>query len=352
MTPVPPALATLGLAAAALALPVLLAFAIVRAVRRNQRGDDRERTRRLAQRLRGYLRRGVPAHVAARAVDRASESEFWIALESRTPKLTRSERRRLGRLLERGRHAATERRALLVESPLRRELAARRLGLLPSPRSRRALRASMSAAPELVAFASARALARDADARALGWLLSEPGVLPRRSGREWAALLRAFGRGALPRLAEAVAVGITDTRVLRAAVEALGSGRHAAAAPSIERLLRHEATDVRVAAARALGRIQAGPCSDALLLALHDSAWAVRAQAAWALGRIGREEAVPALTACLTDREWWVRRHAAYALAALGDRGVGALRHAASTSPDRYARHIADEALQRGRATA
>jgi HEAT repeat protein len=204
----------------------------------------------------------------------------------------------------------------------------------------------VGAAPEATAYAAARALARDADLKALDWLLTHPELLPRRTANQWTQLLMAFGRRALPRLSEALVLGIDDTRVLRAAIGALGIGRHAGAAPAIERLLRHDVADVRAAAARALGRIQAGPCSDALLRALRDTEWPVRAQAAWALGRLGRDEAVPALATCLSDREWWVRRHAAYALAALRERGAAALRVAVQGSADPYARDIADEALR------
>src|SRR5207245_555620 len=122
----------------------------------------------------------LSAMVVMGAANTASESEFWGAFEAHSRRLTRAERRRLGRLLERGPHLAAERRALLAESPLRREMAARRLGLLPCARSRRALRTAVGAAPEAAAYAAARALARDADLRALLWLLDNPHLLPRR----------------------------------------------------------------------------------------------------------------------------------------------------------------------------
>jgi hypothetical protein len=337
----------IAIVTAALLLPIALGFAVVRAVRRNQRGDERQRTRRLAARMRGYLRGRVPALALADAVGASTESEFWHALESRLPRLTRAERRRLGGLLEKSRPVAAERRSLVHESPLRRELAARRLALTPSLRSRRALRGALGTSPELVGYAAARALARDGDMRALEWLLARPDAFPHRSARAWSGLVRAFGRRALPRIAAAVASDAVAPRVMRAAIETLGHARHAAAAPAIERRLGDPDVDVRVAAARALGRIESGPCSDALLVALGDPAWPVRAQAAWALGRIGLDGAVPALAACLTDPQWWVRRHAAYALAGLGARGTAALREAVAASPDRYARDIADEALQR-----
>jgi len=342
----PRLLALLAFGSLLFALPLALSFALARAVRRSVRGDERRRVRRLAAMARAHVRGRLSALTLVAATDRASETEFWGAFEAHARRLTRGERRRLGRRLERSHHLVAERRALFAESPLRREMAARRLGLLPCARSRRALRTAVSAAPEPAAFAAARALARDADLRALDWLLENPHLLSRRTAFQWTQLLFGFGRRAHPLLAEAVVRGIDDPKVLRAAVETLGLGHYSMAAPAIERLLRHDHADVRVAAARALGRIQAGPWSDALLRALRDSEWPVRAQAAWALGRLGRDEAVPALATCLTDREWWVRRHAAYALAGLRERGAAALRLAVQGSPDPYARDIADEALQ------
>jgi HEAT repeat protein len=335
-----------GIAAAMFVLPVALGLILARAVRRGVRRDEHRRIRRLAAIARAYARARAPAIALAEAASGATETEFWAAFEAHLTRLGRAERRRLGVRLERNRHVAAERRSLLAESPLRREMAARRLGLLPCPRSRRALRAAIGDAPEAVAYAAARALARDGDLRTLDWLLTHPELLAHRTTGQWAQLLLAFGRHALPRLREAVERGLDDPGVLRAAIEVLGLRRHAAAAPAIERRLRHDEIEVRIASARALGRIQAGPSSDALLHALRDVRWPVRAQAAWALGRLGRDEAVPALAICLTDRAWWVRRHAAYALAALGERGAAALRLSIQGSADPYARDIADEALR------
>ena len=106
---------------AALALPVAIGLALARAVRRRQRVDERDRTRRLGARMRAHLRDRIPARALVDAAAGASETEFWGALESRPSRLTRAERRRLGRLFERGPHVAAERRALIVESPLDRK---------------------------------------------------------------------------------------------------------------------------------------------------------------------------------------------------------------------------------------
>jgi HEAT repeats len=326
-------------------VPIALGFLLVRWVNRRSRGDERRQAARLAALVEAFLAGRVSSRRLAIVVREASETVLWSALERRLATLSPAERRRLGLALERNRHSARERLALLVDSPLRRELAAQRLGLLPSRASRRALRSAAATESPLVAFAALRALARQGDMRMLDWLIERPEMLRRRSPAERAALLRAFGRRALPRLTAALEQGIDDPGLLRAAIEAVGARRHRAAAPAFEQALDHADVDVRVAAARALGRVRSGPCSDALVRALHDGEWAVRAQAAWALGRVGEDAAVPSLAGCLGDRTWWVRRHAAYALSRLGERGIVALRHAAAASPDRYAREMAEEAL-------
>jgi len=115
------------------------------------------------------------------------------------------------------------------------------------------------------------------------------------------------------------------------------------AAPAVERLLADPVLDVRVAAARALGRMRSDACAGPLIAALGDEAWQVRALAAWALGETRAPAAARPLAACMTDASWWVRRHSAYALAALGERE--ALAAIVRDSPDRYARDIAQEAL-------
>ena len=103
-----------------------------------------------------------------------------------------------------------------------------------------------------------------------------------------------------------------------------------------------------MAASRALGRLGMGDAIPALLQALEDEAWPVRAMAAQALCRLSASPAVEALAACVSDRSWWVRHHAAYALAAIGGDAHDALCDLAARAEDRYAREMAQEALQFG----
>jgi HEAT repeat protein len=269
-------------------------------------------------------------------------------LETHVLRLDRAAWMRLSAALRRSRHAAAERRALADDSPWRRVLAARHLGLLRSRASWRALREAMRRGPELVTQAAAMALARYRDRGSLRWLLARPAALARRSRPARLAVLRAFGRAGLPVIAEALAGEIEDRRLEIAMVEALGLGRHRDAQALIERRLTAADLDLRVAAARALGRMQAVECATALIGALKDPEWQVRAQAARALGRVRAPLAMHALAARLGDPSWWVRRHAAYALMELGEDGQGALRHVVATTTDRYARDMATEALEGG----
>jgi len=337
-----------ALAVAAVAsFTIGLAFLVARLARRAERRFARQRLMRLKHLLRGFLEHGRDARDLRRAAREADERAFWGALETLGHGPVRA-RRRLGELLERNRHALAERRALRDDSPWRRELAARRLGLLSSHGSRRALRRAMVRGPEPVTLAAAAALARLRDRPALRWVLAHPASLARRTPRARTALLRGFGRPGLAVIAEALEGGAADPRLERAMIEALGLGGRREAAAAIERRLAADHVDVRVAAVRALGRLHAGECVASLVRCLADPEWPVRAQAARALGLLGAGDAAAPLAARLTDRAWWVRRHAAYALLALGEEGRQALREAAASSPDPYARDMAGEALAGG----
>lgn len=270
---------------------------------------------------------------------------FWTALESRT--LDAPLPARLSRVLAHCPQVADERRALRDDSPWRRELAARRLGLIRTRWTRRALRRALARGPEPVTQAAALALARLRDAATLRWLLAHPAALARRTPRARVALLRAFGSAAHGYLLAALERG-SDPALERALIEVLGLGNCDAAAGAIAGRLGHVEAEVRVAAARALGALRANPRAADLCAALRDPEWPVRAQAARSLGRLGAQTAVAALATRLEDRAWWVRHHSAYALAALGREGHAALERVRTSSADRYAREMAEEALRAG----
>jgi len=335
-------------AIAGLVVTVGLAFLVVRFARRGSNHMERERARRLENILRAFLGGSRDMRALWRAAREADDRSFWVAIENLAAGPDPPLRQRLGEVLERNRHVADERRALRDDSPWRRELAARRLGLLPSVRTRRALRRAMVRGPEPVTLAAAQSLGRLRDRRALHWVLKHPESLARRTPRSRVAVLRGFGRGGLPIITAALDRGVADPKMERAMIETLGLGGRREATAVIERRLAADDVDVRVAAVRALGRIGGPACAPSLIPRLADPEWPVRAQAARALGTTGDPAAIEPLAARLTDRAWWVRRHAAYALLALGEAGTAALRGIARHSPDPYARDIATEALGGG----
>lgn len=337
---------TLPLTIVTMLLCIALAGYVVGANARRDRRRARRETQTLQRALLGFLRDDTDTSSLRTAVGHVSAGSFWTALETSSLRVRYVRWLRLSRALEWNPFSRAERRALRDESPWRRMLAARRLGLLRSERSRRALRRAMVRGPEVVTLAAASALARYRDRGALRWLLRHPAALERRPSPSLIGVLRAFGPAALPDLAAALDQGFDSHRIERAVVETLGMGRYRPARSALEKRAATGDPEVRVAAVRALGRLQVMESGMALLGALEDETWQVRAQAARSLGLIGATAAVPALSARLTDRSWWVRHHSAYALRALGAEGMTALRQVVGSSDDLYARDMAKAALE------
>jgi HEAT repeat protein len=327
----------------ALAAIMGTAYAL-RALRRRERARARHRVADLALSLHEFLEHRLHADALATRAAAAEPGAFWAALEELASR--GNGWIALSRALAGCPHLASERHALLDDSPWRRELAARRLALLFSPESRRALRAALREGPGLVTTAAAAALGRYRDREALRWLLANPSALDRRSHRARVALLRGFGRRANPDLAAALERGTGDAAMDRALIDTLGLAEGHEAHRAIERRLREGDAEQRIASARALGRLRADDCVTTLMGALQDEVWQVRAQAAWALGRTRAGIALLALPARLTDPAWWVRRHAAYALKEFGMEGRRELERLAHGSPDPYARDMAREVLE------
>jgi hypothetical protein len=336
-----------------MAISVVLAFVaaglyLVRAHQRRARRNERRRIRALARHFVLHIDGRYGAADLRREVAACTEGEFWSTLERLSMRMRRREWIRLSGTLERNPFSAAERRALRDDSAWRRALAARRLSLLASRTSRRALRRGMGRGPEMVTFACAQTLARYGDLAALRWMLEHPARIGRRPFVPLVDLFRAFGKRGGPVLAAALDQGLDHPRVERAAIEALGLLREVDARPALERRLAGASIDLRATAARALGRLESVESGTSLLHALRDEAWQVRAQAAKALGLARIPIAVPALGERLTDPSWWVRHHAAYALHRLGYEGQQRLRSIAESSPDPYARDMAREVLDGG----
>jgi hypothetical protein len=324
---------------------IALAIYGVRVHGRRTRRKSRRRRGSLAASFRRFIDGSLSAAQLLRSTQEADEGTYWTVLESLSIRVARAKWLQLSQALVECRHAAAERRALADDSPWRRVLAARRLSLLRSRASWRALRRAMTRGPEMVTFAAAMALARYRDRGALRWILAHQEALAHRHRNGLVALLRAFRRPGLPVMAHVLTHGRPHPRFELAIVDALGAGTYREARPLIERRLTEGDLELRAAAARALGQLQAIECATTLMAALKDEAWQVRAQAARALGRVGAPLATDVLAARLTDRSWWVRHHAAYALMELGEGGQATLRQVVATSSDPYARDMAREAL-------
>jgi HEAT repeat protein len=143
-----------------------------------------------------------------------------------------------------------------------------------------------------------------------------------------------------------LAMQIADFTDVRADLaEGLGLAAYAPAAHALGGLVRFGSERERTKACRALGRLGDPIVVPLLSRAMDDEAWVVRAQAATALGACGVPAAVGPLARALADQNWWVRANSATGLRRCGVAGRGALRHAATSHPDRYARDRALEAL-------
>lgn len=349
-----PTLVPAGALPAALSFLVLgssigLALLIVRAASRSSRGRRRSHAGDLVRLLGARLSGHLPPADLRRAAGEAEAQAFWDAIEAISASLRLRERYELARSLDRSKHVREARRRVREDDdPARRETATRRLGLLPSRRSRAALRRAMVRGPESVTLSAARSLGAHRDTAALRWLLLHPERVGARPIGSLSGLFRAFGPAGRAMLVAALERGVANTRVECALMDALGLSRCRSARGAIEQRLARTPLEARIAAARSLGRLAMLESTPALMSALTDEAWPVRAQAAQALGRMQATPAVDALVDCVADRSWWVRHHAAYALAAIGPEGRDALCDLVARSPDAFAREMAREALDRG----
>ncbi|MGH7740863.1 MAG: hypothetical protein ACRENS_02445, partial [Candidatus Eiseniibacteriota bacterium] len=198
---------------------------------RRQRWERRDDQAAFRAEVREFLARRRTADDVLDRARRLEPALFWTVLESRT--LDDAMPTRLSRVLARCPQVGEERRALRDDSPWRRELAARRLGLVRTRWTRRALRRALVRGPELVTQSAAMALARHRDAGTLRWLLAHPAALAHRTPRARLALLRAFGSGAHGMLLAALEQGVREPSLERALIEVMGLGGCSAAAGAI-----------------------------------------------------------------------------------------------------------------------
>ncbi len=155
----------------------------------------------------------------------------------------------------------------------------------------------------------------------------------------------------LPWLAGTLLAGDGEEAAQVAALEALGLSRRPEAMEIAADVLRRDAEDeVRAAALRTLARLGHVPeraIAD-VIAASTDAHVGTRVQAAYALVGLPLDVALPTLWPMLGDRVWDVRRAAATAMLRCGDQGVTALRHAAGSHFDGFARDVAHYASTHG----
>jgi HEAT repeat protein len=316
-------------------------------------GAIRWRSARLETQIRGlagsfalHLTGRVPYASLRQLSNEVPGEAFWGAVQRFADNIGGDEWLWVSRQLCDVAHLDVERARLRRGSTWRREVAARRLGMIDDPRGREALLEALERGRGPVRLRAELSLARLQDPHGLRWLLRHPGMVDDVAPSIVLAILKRFGPAYTSDIQLVVEAPAARGRLAIAAAEVLGFWKAAAARVPLERMLSFGGLEERIAAARALGNLGEREAADALVKAIDDPAWQVRAQAARSLGRIGSTAAVPRLERVTTDMAWWVRRNACYALTELESPGEVALRRVAESSSDRYAREMAVEALQ------
>jgi len=168
--------------------------------------------------------------------------------------------------------------------------------------------------------------------------------LPAGAVTEVLILLRNAGPAVAARL---MAHSNLSPPVARACLDAIGRLGLVQLAYEVASHATHPDPEVRAAALRALARLRRVPqrARDVVIIALADDTEFVRVQAARAAAFIQAENALAALYQSLGDRSWWVRRASAESLLGSGGWGAEALKKAARSHPDRFAREMAAQVL-------
>lgn len=211
--------------------------------------------------------------------------------------------------------------ALKDRSPAVRLSAARALGKFRSPGVEYALESLLKDGDIGVRMAAAESLLKIVPARRIAVVVPTLQHVIRNEAtaqRQRAATLLGNIPDARAAAELVEALGDKEQEVRKAAEEALVK-LGTAIAGDVIRALRHKSPEVRRAAARILGRIGAPAAVEPLLAALRDSDEWVRAHAAEVLRKLGDQRVIPAFLAALDDGNERVREHAAAVLGELGD---------------------------------
>lgn len=226
--------------------------------------------------------------------------------------------------------------------------AAERLGYLGDHGTVDDLVAALKDEVLVVRFAAARSLVSLRTADAVEPILLAFDVPGELNERRTAEILHEMGDAAAAPLVAVLqeGAGKYSDSVLNVAARVLGMLRaHAAVAP-LKNLLRSKEFRVRLNAARSLGAIgDRTGLSDVTALA-DDPSWEVRNVVMQAIGKLRGADQASVLVRALADEAWWVRFSAAQALFSLGEPGLQALKQAAQSAADRYARDISRQVLE------
>jgi HEAT repeat protein len=140
--------------------------------------------------------------------------------------------------------------------------------------------------------------------------------------------------------------GSNPDRMHLLALEVAGSMNLTAAGPMALNILKSAGSPEAIAVAlTAAGHLRLVSAHEAMHIHLLQQDEKVRGLAAWALGRLQVPDDAPTLASLLEDRSWSVRLNAAAALLELGPAGAAALRSILTSTTDRYARDMAQNAL-------
>lgn len=314
-----------------------------------ERGDARRLKNRQALIVALLTPNGEPSGRAARLTALDGETAAETLLDVLT--LVRGVERE--RIIETARDKGAPlilRRQLAKGCIRTRILAAEALGFFPEAETVRALRRAEYDLDARVQVAALKSMIELRSPLSIDDLLAR---IPAEGGRRLSSLVgvlrlavaaqpdEAIGALSRPGLAAPVRIALIDSL---AATHASGSVDRIAA------LTDDENIEIRAAAIQALGVLAHPRCASIIAKALSDQDWRIRLKATEAAGRLGLVEFSEPLCALLSDEIWWVRFRASEALAALGEKGIAALRAAASSGQDSARRAAALALLERAAA--
>lgn len=232
----------------------------------------------------------------------------------------------------------------------RRILAAEALGFFPGPQTLRALRQAEHDGDARVQVAALKSMVELGAPSVIEHLLAR---MPSEGGRRLSSLVGVLRMAVASKPDEAISAlscpGL-PTPVRIALIDSLAATHANEGIDVIAALTNDDNLEIRAAAIQALGLLAHPSCAPIIAKALGDQDWRIRLKAAEAAGRLGLVDFSEPLCALLADKIWWVRFRASEALAALGEKGIAALRTAASVGQDSAGRTAALALLERAAA--